>query len=83
MSAGSRASIGRGDSIGNEPRTPPEQCPPNLPELADLGRASAQAAGPVDDTTDAAPDRKATWGAAAVRIVFHRHCLQGSPNDFR
>jgi hypothetical protein len=61
--------MGRGDSIGNEPGTPPEQCPPNLPELAALGRASAQAAGPADDTADAAPEAEATGNDAAVLIV--------------
>lgn len=69
MSAGSRVSMGRGDSIGNEPGTPPARCPPNRPELAALGRADAHAARPADNWTEATPVGEATGSDAAVRIV--------------
>lgn len=86
MSTGSRVSMGRGDSIGNESGTAPDQCPLNRPELRALGRASAQAAKPADDTTDAAPEAEATGNDAAVRIVTllalpvgHSHLLPVTP----
>ena len=69
MSAGSRVSMGRGNSIGNEPGTPPVRCPPNRPELAALGRAGADAACPADNTTEATPDGEPTGNDAAVRIL--------------
>jgi len=69
MSAGSRASMGRGNSVGNGAGTPSRKCPLNRAELAALGRAGAQAAGRADQRTGVPPDGEAARHAAAVRTA--------------